>query len=677
MGAGRARPLNRIVLWLAALLAAALLGAGCVALATPPGPMQLPAAPTPTPVVAPSSQDGADLIAIPFAEQLAAHPVPVRDLADLRRRLAPLEQTSAQQSEATREYEPGDTLDFWVHNATTAQNSRITAELLHKTDVAYAWMEVGQEYDARMVRRAIETFSKRIYPAVVSTFGRENTPGVDGDPRLHILHTTGMGRGVAGYFLGADQNPRSAMPFSNEKEMFYINLDWLNFMPSLEPYATTLAHEFQHMIHYAHDRNEEAWINEGLSVYSQETAGYSAEVMFPISFAGEPNTQLNTWSEGAGSNYAHYGGSYLFVRYLVDRFGPDIARALVAEPANGVEGVRRVLAAPPYNSSFEEVFGDWLVAAALDEPNGPQPGRYGYDDLNPQLTTTSMLPPNVFTPEGWESSALNFAAAPLLLSDVGDLRLDFAGLTETGVTAARPQNGAALWWSNRVDDSDARLTNRIDLSALAAGAPVTLSAAMWWDIEDNYDYAYVTASRDGENWQILPGTRTTLLNPSGNSLGHAYTGVSRTNGTSSDDSQGLIAEWVVEEFDLAAYAGGPLWLRFEYVTDDAVTQPGWLFDDLRIDAIGYFEDFESGADGWQSEGFLLGDGLLPQKWLVRVAEIDRGRLTAVSSIPVDDDGRARIEIVNLEGRRTALLFISGLSEGTTEAAPFTLRAAGK
>ena len=63
-------------------------------------------------------------------------------------------------------------------------------------------------------------------------------------------------------------------------------------------------------------------------------------------------------------------------------------------------------------------------------------------------------------------------------------------------------------------------------------------------------------------------------------------------------------------------------MRFEYVTDDAVNRPGWLLDDLRIPAIGLADDFEQGSTGWQSEGFLLGDGRLAQEWLVQVVELE-------------------------------------------------------
>src|SRR5690606_32786277 len=113
----------------------------------------------------------------------------------------------------------------------------------------------------------------------------EWNPGVDNDPRLHVLHATGLGDGIAGYYSSADQYSRLARAFSNEKEMFYINLSWLNRSANYLYYETVLAHEFQHMILWYRDRNEETWINEGQSEFAQVVAGYEPNTLFAAAFA--------------------------------------------------------------------------------------------------------------------------------------------------------------------------------------------------------------------------------------------------------------------------------------------------------------------------------------------------------------------------------------------------------
>ena len=61
-------------------------------------------------------------------------------------------------------------------------------------------------------------------------------------------------------------------------------------------------------------------------------------------------------------------------------------------------------------------------------------------------------------------------------------------------------------------------------------------------------------------------------------------------------------------------------VRFEYITDDAVTQPGLIIDDVSIPEIGYSEDFENGAGDWVSEGWLLMDNVLPQDFVVQLVQ---------------------------------------------------------
>jgi immune inhibitor A len=651
---------------LAVLLTGCTVRVGSTGPAVPtaiPAAAVLPLSPAPAPAAADTVFSGAELAGLSAAEQLRLVTVPIRDLAALRLRLDPSLETGAPPPPAPPDYQVGDTLEFTVHNSDTAENRRITAELVHRTDVAYAWVEQGQEHDVRLITRAVDTFSTRIYPAAVTAFGREASPGVDNDPRLHILHATGLGR-VAGYFLGGDQNTRLGLPWSNEKEMFYISLEWLNLRSGTEVYETVLAHEFQHMIHHAHDPNEEVWINEGLSEYAQEVAGYPPDYYFAASYLADTDVQLNTWQGAGGANAPHYGAAYLFVRYLVQRFHPPIARVLVAESANGVEGVRRVLARQEGSPTFEQVFADWQVALAVDQPEAlGGAGRYGYTELD--------LPParpgesHEVYPLAIDATVGNFALDLIALGGQGDLRVRFEGEAETRIAPVVPFSGARMWWANRSDDSNARLTRRFDLSPLAAGEPVTLTATMWWDIEPDYDYGYVMASAEGSAWEILPGTRTKPLNPASIALGDAYTGASHELGAGASG-------WVTETFDLSAYAGGPLHLRFEYVTDDAVNHPGWFVDDLRIDAIGYADDLEGDVAAWQSEGWLLTDGRLDQRWLVQVLTLDDGTLAGVEQMIMDAGGQVDFGVAGLGRDRTVLLTISGLTEGTTEPAVYRL-----
>src|SRR3972149_623707 len=85
--------------------------------------------------------------------------------------------------------------------------------------------------------------------------------------------------------------------------------------------------------------------------------------------------------EGPG---VHYQESELFFRYLLDRFGGrENAAALLAEPGDGIAGVDAYLR--DFDTTFENVFADWVVANYLDEASGP----YAHEgvDLAPPAAT--------------------------------------------------------------------------------------------------------------------------------------------------------------------------------------------------------------------------------------------------------------------------------------------------
>jgi hypothetical protein len=127
---------------------------------------------------------------------------------------------------------------------------------------------------------------------------------------------------------------------------------------------------------------------------------------------------------------------------------------------------------------------------------------------------------------------------------------------------------------------------------------------------------------------------------------------------------------VDERVDLTPFVGQEILLRFEMVTDDAVNKPGLLIDNLRIPEIGWQDDGESGDAGWTSEGWILTDNSVAQRWLVQVLEIGRGTVT-VQQIEIGPDGRGELRIDNLGDLTEAMLTISALAPVTTEKASYS------
>jgi hypothetical protein len=411
-----------------------------------------------------------------------------------------------------------------------------------------------------------------------------------------------------------------------------------------------LAHEFQHMIHWANDRNEETWVNEGCSELAAYLTGHDPGG-FDWLFVSDPDVQLTTWPEGGGAA-AHYGGSYLFVTYFMGRFGRDALKRVIADPENGTSGFNSVLA--DYGLTFEDVFADWLVANYVDSISVPvlrDSPEYTYPDhtVGPVAFDAS----HETYPVRREAEVHQFAADYLQLTGDGDFAIEFQGDQQARLVPAEAYSGRYAWWSNRGDESDAILTRAFDLRGLDRA---TMLAWMWFDIESDWDYAYVEVSiDDGKTWDLLVGPSSTTRDPNGNSFGPAYTGQS--------------GGWIEERFDLDPYVGNEVLVRFEYVTDDAVNRPGWLIDDIRIPELKYETDFEDGPGDWQAAGFVYSDNIVSQHYRVQV--ITLGGEPSVLEMELDMNRWGVLELSGLGvDFDSAILVISAMAPVTTERAAY-------
>jgi Uncharacterized protein conserved in bacteria len=513
------------------------------------------------------------------------------------------------------------------------------------------WVEEGVKVDEADLKAAADLFATKTYPTNRAFFGSEWSPGVDNDPRLHILHARNLGDTVAGYYSSADEFVPAVREDSNAMEMFYINIE--NVIVNDEFYHGVLAHEFQHMIHWYNDRNEETWLNEGSSELASYLNGYDTGGAEYI-FSRKPDTQLNSWPEGPGTAGANYGASYLFMSYFLDRFGAEATRALIAHDENGFASVDAVLADLGTGMTHVDLFADWVVANLLDDPNLAD-GRYGYREIDPPPFKIETRLSNY--PTTRQATVHQYAADYIELRGDRPLRFSFAGSTQVGLMDTQAHSGKYLWWSNRGDDSDMTLTREFDLTGVQKA---TLEYWCWYDIEEDWDYAYVEVSPDGgKTWEILTTPSGTPENPNGNSFGWGYTG--RSGGKSK-------AEWIQEKVDLTPYAGKRVLIRFEYITDDAVNRPGFALDDVAIPEIGYFSDFEADGGGWEAAGFVRHANVLPQRWLVQLVLF--GPRPTVQRLDLNPDQTGEWEIPLGGGVDRAVVVISAYAPVTTEVASY-------
>jgi hypothetical protein len=601
---------------------------------------------TPLPTLEPGSVETLEL--------LVNEEIPQRDLRQLAMRFKGIADIPETISDAAPDHPIGTVLDFTATNNDSLADFTVTAELLYKTENVYFFSEQGVNVDLDDVEAMVDTFQQQAYPTNRQFFGSEWNPGVDGDPRLYILYARGLGDSVAGYYSSADEYSRLARPDSNEKEMFYINAD--NQIPGDSYLDGVLAHEFQHMIHWYHDRNEDTWMNEGSSELASFLNGYGAG--FEQAFIFDTDLQLNTWGE---DSTPHYGAGFMFMAYFLDRFGDEATQALVNDQANGMRAVDDVLAALAITDpatgepvTAQDVFADWVIANYLGDPDVAD-GRYDYHN-HPDAPTVEF-PADSFSrcPVDEAATVSQFGADYYEIDCDGDLTFNFTGSLPVQVVAAMPYSGRYAYWSNKGDDSDMRLVREFDFTGLDT---VTLNFQTWYEIEEDWDYTYVVVSADGgQTWDIIETPSGTDTNPVGNNLGWGYTGFS---------GGGSEGEWIEESVDLSAYAGQVVLVGFEYVTDDAFNMSGLLVDDVSIPELNFSDDFEAEDESWTAEGFVRIDNLLPQEFVVQV--IVEGDETTVHRLELDENNQGSLT-VSVDGGR-AVLVVSGVTPVTEQKASY-------
>lgn len=559
-------------------------------------------------------------------------------------------------TEPLQSYRVGDRRTFWAHNSTTFEFKQITAELMYISKHAYFWQDVenaalnasGVEATPDDWAAAGESFDTS-YERVRTVFGSEESPGLDGDARLFVVNSDSLGK-EGGHFSQADQLPAVVDAHSNEGQYFFISNTWSSGIAS-DYYKEVLAHEFQHMIHKHTDPDEEGWLNEGLSMLAQQVAGMRGDNWVSEYFI-TPDQSLWYW----GSTSADYGQSYLYLEYLYELYGDDFIKALAADQTNGLASIDKTLTEFNSPRNADKLYTDALTAAFFNDPAMAE-GQFSYKI--PKLTP--MVPKYEFksTPGIYQGTVQQYGGVDIVtFTGKGNATLTFTGDQQTRLLPTEAHSGMNFWWSNRNDSSFTTLTREVDLSNTKTA---TLNYWAWYDIEEDWDYAYLLVSTDnGKHWDIVPATSSRETNPNNQNLGHGFSGV----------SGGEEAAWIEESADLTPYAGGKILIRFAMQNDLVVNNYGFAIDDLSIPEIGWSDDAETNDGEQTSDSFIRVHNHIPQVWGVRVVEQGEDKAIEVHDLEVVN-GTAKLDI-NLSEMKRLVVFIIGQTRYTTFPATYQI-----
>lgn len=566
----------------------------------------------------------------------------------------------------------GDSTEFFINYDLNTDFRLMNATLRQTSDHALWWVADNAnasitDEDMALVAENFENITFKINRLV---YGTEEQPGIDGENRIHFLFVDmPEWEGVYGYFSTMNTFPRGMEEYSNEKDMVVINigsapLDSLAF-------AGELGHEFAHLIQWSVDPNEDLWMNEALA----ELAAFLAVSPEPGSLMDDPNqqvfaampyTQLTTRPEGIPEEdpyavYAHYGGEKLFTIYLLDRFGPQFVKDLIANQEAGTRALDQELGKLDPPLTFNSIYADWILANLLNQPDHPE-GRFGYAEV--QTLLPSLILVDLFDGEPLNGYMPPYATFYYELRATDKINLNFKGESMARLTPADPLEGDYAWYSNRGDQTAFTLTREFDLSTVRTA---TLNYSVWYELEENFDYGYVLVSDDtGETWNILPTKHGRVENLGDGAYGMAYTGES--------------AGWQNESLDLSEYAGKKILIRFMVNTDLATNRDGMMLDNIAIPKIGFFDGAENADGGWTTQGFVRSANVVPVDWVVWLVKvnIDPDLKDEVIRLELDDLRSGAIEVDGFgETFDFAALVVSPTAPTTTMSIDYELSITGK
>lgn len=543
----------------------------------------------------------------------------------------------------------GDIQSFWIINNDSRTYSQVEARLERVTEHAYFWYDVNAEPVGKDAVDFAAVGFENLYPLVRQIYGSEPSPGIDGDPHIHLVHVDAHALcsgddpnifcGILGYFSPNDTLPNVIDEHSNQHEMFVLNINGRG-----ERYISTLIHEFRHMIGNNYDRHDDGWEVEGTAVMAQALVGESfSDNESAGAFLNETDLQMNSWVSGSPQDYAK---GFVFSRYIYDRFGPEFFSAWTQHPDRAFFAIDQVLDDFGYQFDAHDLWLDFTVAVAL---LGGESHTEPYTFSPDFLTDASRKSVITSSSNEIDDQVRQYGFDVYELRGEVPFQGEFTGTSKVAVIDNLiPASGSHMWWSGRANQSDMNLTREVDLTGVESA---TLNYAVSYSIERGYDFGYVLASTDnGESWQTLTSENMqqgedTYDNPNEAALTDRF-------------YSGLKRAWIEESIDLTEYAGQKILIRFQYITDAALTLQGMLVDNITIPEIDFYDDVESLDEDWIADGFTRISAYEPQRFHLLLITFDQNGIPTVDRLTISKDNTAEFQVEFSEDNSRALLIVT-------------------
>jgi hypothetical protein len=295
------------------------------------------------------------------------------------------------------------TLNVWVEN-TCWTSGQITAGMVQTmankflqqdaTNDIYDWVSniFGKEWGAHSYDNLIDQNTNNITILLYNIDGNTSASG------------------ILGFFWSKDNFKKSSIADSNERLMFYIDAGsyatkddgtWevTDYWPDL--IISTLAHEFQHMIHYYQKNvlrgtSSETWLNEMCSMAAEDLVSSHLQTRGPRGvnyndgtdgspdnlYGRLPQYQYNNFSLTAWySDSVNYAVTYGFGAYLARNFGHALLfRHIVQSTLGDEQAIEYALAETGHpGETFTSLLRKWGAANLLSHLTTLPTAAYYYN----------------------------------------------------------------------------------------------------------------------------------------------------------------------------------------------------------------------------------------------------------------------------------------------------------
>jgi|GEM_PF-1167357 len=292
----------------------------------------------------------------------------------------------------------GDTYPFYVRNRTTGELEQVSATLQAEGTRAKIWVDDALLNDSRLSDTKIQQLAQGLETTSGATsrnpnqgciqndlevYGAAPTPTYD-DGYIHFLITdikdgvTSGGAFVAGYFYPYDQLDPGSYPGSNGLNLLYIDIQGFSESNGgVMEVLNTMAHEFQHNIHYNTNPESESFFNEGCSEEASLLSGYPKRTS--AGYRAKTNVPLLRWTYDQSKPaeiLSDYERAMTFTHYLREQFGEGLLTVLNATRVSGMERLDQALQTYGRNEHWQDVLKGFAVANVVVR-NYPD-ARYTY-----------------------------------------------------------------------------------------------------------------------------------------------------------------------------------------------------------------------------------------------------------------------------------------------------------